>query len=129
MAEHGESGKPRNIAQILHTDAATARKKASGNRFHLDYWKQCVAKVGESYSVQIYFKKKRVRFPLLTGDKDDAARRALAIFRDIERDGWEAALEEHKPEANPKANAVFPSTVGGLIAAAVSLSSRAASPR
>jgi len=51
LTAHGESGKPRIIAQILHADAAAARKKASGNRFHLDYWKQCVVKVGESYSL------------------------------------------------------------------------------
>jgi len=128
MAKHKNAQPPKMDAQPTHS-RMTPRRTTGLVRSQRAYWKERVDKVqgrtaeSPSYSIQIGHQNRRVRFPLNTSNKDNAAAKALAIFQDIERYGWDEALAKHKPKLIPQSSADFPSTVGGLIAAALSISS------
>ena len=104
----------------MHSRKARPKGKS---RFTVAYWKERVAKVegrsGQSptFSIQIAYQGRRSRFPLRTAEKEAAAEKALAIFRVIEGEGWDAAMDRFKPSPKKRAG-----TVGELIAASRDLS-------
>ncbi len=72
------------------------------------------------YSARIVYRNRRVRFPLETSNKNEAAGKAAKIFGSIVENGWEATILEFKPNAKLPAQDFEPlkgSTVGDLIAA------------
>ena len=64
------------------------------------------------YGIQISYRGERRRFPLKTANKEAAARKALTIYQNLVANGWEAVLQEHKPET---VKSLLPSTVGQLL--------------
>ena len=76
---------------------------------HVAYWRDRVRKVkstsgadSPNYSARIFYKGRRMRFPLRTANKEQAAAKAARIYSMLIQEGWEATLVEFKPEAqNP----------------------------
>lgn len=75
------------------------------------YWASKVKKPSGSslYGVQIAYKGTRHRFPLETANKEAAAEKARNIYLSLVGKGWEATLQELKPQAIKVAK---PATIG-----------------
>jgi len=69
------------------------------------------------YETRFYRSGVERRLSFQTRSKEDAARQAAEVWKDVERLGWDAAFRKVRPPVQPKAG-----TVGALIAAAKSLS-------
>jgi len=65
------------------------------------------------YTARIGHFQRRHAFPLGTGNKDAAARKAAAIYSDLITKGWDATLAEHSPKHAPRPER--PVTVGDYI--------------
>src|SRR5688572_17083580 len=99
LPQNGESGKA--VAKQIG--------KASGNRFSTAYWESRVfrpayTRDGETiqvsqFSARISHGGKRNTVPLATNDKDEAARRAVKLFKVLKQSGWDAALNLFRPDA------------------------------
>ena len=123
---------------------STGHSRSAGHsRTSVGYWRDRVEKVksrpGEKgkesphYSARIAYKKKRVRFPLETPNREAAAKKASLIFQFLVDNGWEETLEKFKPGAGKQEKAiaveessedepVVKDTVGDLIKASTALS-------
>lgn len=99
--------------------------KTSHSRTDSRYWKPKVtmSPSGE-YAVQIYYQKKRHRFPLTTAKQNEAATKAAKIFTTITNEGWDAAIEQYKPHTLVK---VTDPTFGKVFEAVKTVSSAKAS--
>ncbi len=108
--------------------AQPKRKTVGVPRTSSGYWRDRVEKVAcrngdesPNYSVRIVYQKKRVRFPLDTGNKEAASSKAAKIFQYLIEHGWDETIAKFKPQTiKPKAEK--PETVGALIEAATRLS-------
>jgi integrase len=94
------------------------------------YWKDRVEKftrkiagevhVDDTYSVRLHFEGRRERFNLGTADKGMAAAKAAEIYKVLDRDGWQAALDTFKPKSKLRiekaAGMNMEPTVGDFIA-------------
>jgi len=134
---HGKNG--HNLATIESIVAKndkgqkTGRKGAAASKTSATYWQAKVERfsrvvAGErftdaDYSCRIGCNGRRERFALDTASKEEAGRKAAAIYRDVVGKGWEEALRIHKPEIEKKEASKEAVTVGSLIAAATRLSS------
>jgi hypothetical protein len=96
-------------AQAMHK-----RKSAyavSGNRFSTAYWENRVYRPiytqdGErfevaQFSVQIAHGGRRHTVGLATNTQDEAARRAVKLFKALHQQGWDAALNLFRPDSKP----------------------------
>ncbi len=93
-------------------------------RTNVLYWRNKVEKttsqngaVNSSYSVRIEWRKRRVRFPLDTPNKNSASSKALQIFKFLMGNDWDATLEKYKPHTIKEEPEESPlgKTVGDLI--------------
>ena len=123
FGEHGNAQENRKSAQRVHSRKKTTHPKTS--KF---YWLERVKRPassagGESphYGVQIKHNERRMRFPLHTANKEAAAALAARIWTQIVSEGWETAMQAHKPQNAAKAPKA--ATVGELIEAACAASS------
>ncbi|MBK1883785.1 tyrosine-type recombinase/integrase [Luteolibacter pohnpeiensis] len=92
------------------------------SRTKVAYWKNRVEKVtsksgqtSPDYSVRIVHRNRRVRFPLRTSNKDNAASLSAKIYGVIVAEGWDAALEQFKPEAVEREALKDAASVGDFI--------------
>lgn len=95
------------------------------SRTKVAYWKNRLEKVtsksgqaSPDYSVRIVHRNRRVRFPLRTANKDNAASLAAKIYGVILAEGWDAALEAFKPEAVEREARKDAASVGDFIQSA-----------
>ena len=123
MSEHGNAQQNRKSAQQVHSGKTKSHPKTS--KF---YWMEKVKKPASSnggdsphYGIQIKHDDRRMRFPLNTANKEAAAALAAKIWTQIVSEGWDAAIQAHKPQSAPKAPKS--ATVGALIEAACAASS------
>ncbi|MCB1099602.1 MAG: tyrosine-type recombinase/integrase [Verrucomicrobiae bacterium] len=115
----------------LQSSQAKERKaKPSGDRNKIEYWKAALkGGVSGKYFCQIAQGNRRRRFTFST-NLQASAEKARAIFKMIDRDGWDVAIERYAPrEAERKRKAVLGDkiedpTVGDLIRVGESLSTR-----
>jgi len=73
--------------------------------------------VNTYYSVRIEWKGKRVRFPLNTANRNEAASKAAKIFGYLIENGWNETLSEFKPQTHPPEPISQAATIGDLISA------------
>lgn len=64
---------------------------------------------GATYGVQIQFQGTRKRFPLYTGNKHEAAKKAAEIYIEISKSGggWDKALDKFKPHLAKNSDPTF----------------------
>ena len=69
------------------------------------------------FSVRVVYKGRRVRFPLETANKNEAASKATLIFKFLTENGWEKTIEKYKEESAKPVETAEPdvATVGDLI--------------
>lgn len=111
--QNGESGKA----------VAKQSGKASGNRFSTAYWESRVfrpayTRDGETiqvsqFSARISHGGERKTIPLATNNQDEAARRAVKLYKTLKQSGWDAALRLFRPDAEVKDKAL---TIGAYLA-------------
>jgi integrase len=95
------------------------------SRTKVAYWKNRLEKVtsksgqaSPDYSVRIVHRNRRVRFPLRSSNKDNAASLAAKIYGVVLTQGWDAALAAFKPEAVERETTKGAASVGDFIRAA-----------
>lgn len=123
LKEHDKPQADRRSAQPVHSRQNKVHPKTS-KFYWLDKVKRPASSAGgESphYGIQIKHKARRMRFPLHTANKEAAASLAARIWVQIVTEGWEAAINAHKPQNAAKAPK--DATVGDLIEAATTISS------
>jgi len=100
-------------------------------RTNVLYWRNKVERtvsqngaVNTAYSVRIEWKCRRVRFPLNTANKNQAANEALKIFNHLTENGWQETIRKFKSKADQQKGAITEpetssatDTVGDLITA------------
>jgi integrase len=104
---------PDATVQNGETGKAVAKQsgKASGNRFSTVYWESRVfrptyTRDGETiavsqFSARVAHGGRRHTVPLATNNLDEAARRAVKLYRILKQSGWDAALRLFRPDAEP----------------------------
>lgn len=115
-----------NIVELILTNAQAPKPKppprASLPKSDLRYWKARVklpvyTKDGQSfraphYAIQLSRNGQRRNLSLETGDKEEAAKKAMRLWQDIANSGWDTALANLRPVASLPSD-----TVGDLISA------------
>lgn len=106
---NGESAK--EVQKQKPFDSARGSAKAGANRFSAAFWETRVyrptyTRDGErievaQYWVQIAHAGRRHAVPLGANNAEEAARRALKLFKALKTQGWDAALRLFKPDAAP----------------------------
>lgn len=104
---------PDGTSQNAESGKAMAKQdgKASGNRFSTAYWTDRVFRPTytrdgvqtnvEQYSARISHGGIRHTVPLGTNNQDEAARRAVKLYKTVKQSGWAEALRLFRPGAEP----------------------------